>query len=85
MIGNILIILSSTTIIYFIIALGISFYYKEIFSIPSVWFAITPLLSCMLMVNILTKTILRNQETCELIRNTSEPKKLFNLLLAIDD
>ena len=30
-------------------------------------------------------TILRNQETCELIRNTNDPRKLFNLLLAIDD
>ena len=62
MIGNILIILSLTTLIYFIITLGFSFYYKEIFSIPSVWVAIIPLLSFMLMINILTKTILRNQE-----------------------
>ena len=30
-------------------------------------------------------TILRNQKTCELIRNTNDPRKLFNLLLAIDD
>ena len=30
-------------------------------------------------------TLLRDQATCENIRTTQEPEKLFNLLLAIDD
>jgi PTS system nitrogen regulatory IIA component len=30
-------------------------------------------------------TILRDEKTCDMIRNTSNPEKLFNLLLAIDD
>jgi PTS system nitrogen regulatory IIA component len=29
--------------------------------------------------------LLRNQDTCENIRTTQDPEKLFNLLLAIDD
>ena len=37
MIGNILMILSLTTLIYFIITLGVSFCYQEIFSVPSNW------------------------------------------------
>jgi len=30
-------------------------------------------------------TLLRDEKTCETIRNTTEPEKLFNFLLAIDD
>ena len=62
MIGNILIILSLTTLIYFIISLGVSFYYQEIFSVPSNWVVIIPLLSFMFMINTINLTILRNQE-----------------------
>ena len=47
MIGNILMILSLTTLIYFVITLGVSFYHKEIFSVPSNWVVIIPLLSFM--------------------------------------
>ena len=30
-------------------------------------------------------TLLRDEKTCETIRNTPDPEKLFNFLLAIDD
>ena len=30
-------------------------------------------------------TILRDEKNCDMIRNASDPEKLFNLLLAIDD
>jgi O-antigen/teichoic acid export membrane protein len=62
MIGNILMILSLTTLIYFVITLGVSFYYQEIFSVPSNWVVIIPLLSFMFMINTINLTILRNQE-----------------------
>lgn len=62
MIGNILMVLSLTTLIYFVVTLSVSFYYQEIFSVPSNWVVIIPLLSFMLMINTLNLTILRNQE-----------------------
>ena len=62
MIGNILMILSLTTLIYFVITLGVSFYYQEIFSVPTNWVVIIPLLSFMFMINTINLTILRNQE-----------------------
>tara|TARA_B100001758_G_scaffold247953_1_gene269033 strand:+ start:18331 stop:19608 length:1278 start_codon:yes stop_codon:yes gene_type:complete len=62
MIGNILIILSLTTLIYFLITLGLSFFYQEIFSVPSNWVILIPLLSFMFMVNTINLTILRNQD-----------------------
>lgn len=62
MIGNILMILSLTTLIYFVITLGVSFYYQEIFSVPSNWVVIIPILSFMFMVNTINLTILRNEE-----------------------
>ena len=62
MIGNILMILSLTTLIYFFITLGLSFYYQEIFSVPSNWVILIPLLSFMFMVNTINLTILRNQD-----------------------
>mgnify|MGYP001280605777 CR=1 FL=1 len=39
-----------------------SFYYQEIFSVPSNWVVIIPLLSFMFMINTINLTILRNQE-----------------------
>ena len=62
MIGNILIILLLTTLIYFLITLGVSFYYQKIFSVPSNWVVIIPVLSFMFMINTINLTILRNQE-----------------------
>ena len=62
MIGNILMILSLTTLIYFVITLGVSLFYQEIFSVPSSWVVFIPLLSFMFMVNTINLTILRNEE-----------------------
>ena len=62
MIGNILIILLLTTLLYFLITLGILFFYEEIFSVPSNWVAIIPILSLMFMINTINLTILRNQD-----------------------
>lgn len=62
MIGNILIILLVTLLFYSVITLGLSFYYQEIFSVPTEWIIIVPLLSFMLMMNTMNLTILRNEE-----------------------
>ena len=62
LIGNILIILSLTALIYLSIAVSFSFYHETIFSVPSRWVSIVPILSFMFMVNVLNLTILRNQE-----------------------
>ena len=61
LIGQILMILSVTTLIYFIIALATSFFYQEIFSVPTNWIVIIPLISFMIMVNTLNLTLLRNE------------------------
>ena len=62
MIGNILMILSATTLLYFSVILIVSFFYNNIFSVPSNWIIIIPILSFMFMVNTINLTILRNQE-----------------------
>jgi O-antigen/teichoic acid export membrane protein len=86
MIGNILIILSLTTLIYFVITLGVSFFYQEIFSVPSNWVVIIPILSFMFMINTINLTILRNQEKAVLfgiyeIANTAVNMGVTILLL----
>jgi len=86
MIGNILMILSLTTLIYFFIILGVSFYYQEIFSVPSNWVVIIPILSFMFMINTINLTILRNQEKAILfgiyeIANTAVNMGMTILLL----
>ena len=86
MIGNILMILSLTTLIYFVITFIISFYYKEIFSVPSNWVVIIPLLSFMFMINTINLTILRNEEKAVLfgiyeIANTAVNMGVTILLL----
>tara|TARA_B100000795_G_scaffold147040_1_gene110195 strand:+ start:1737 stop:2981 length:1245 start_codon:yes stop_codon:yes gene_type:complete len=86
MIGNILIVLSFTTLIYFIISLVLSFYYQEIFSVPSNWVIIIPVLSFMFMINTINLTILRNEEKAVLfgiyeIANTAVNMSVTILLL----
>ncbi len=86
MIGNILMILSLTTLIYFVITFIISFYYKEIFSVPSNWVVIIPMLSFMFMINTINLTILRNEEKAVLfgiyeIANTAVNMGVTILLL----
>ena len=60
-IGNMLIILSISFIVYFIISIVISLLYDQIFSVPSRWFLTLPIISLMMMVNNINTTILRNQ------------------------
>lgn len=62
MIGNILIILSITMLVYLSLTIGMSLFYEEIFSVPSNWVVIIPVLSFMMMVNTINLTILRNEE-----------------------
>ncbi len=61
MIGNILIILSVSTLFYFLITLGLSFIYSDFFSVPSIWILIIPLISLMQMITSINLTILRNE------------------------
>ena len=61
MIGNILIILSLSCLIYFIITIFTSLFFSEIFSIPSKWFIVIPIISLLIMINMTLKTTLRNE------------------------
>ena len=86
MIGNILMILSLTTIIYLAITFVVSLFYQEIFSVPSNLIVIIPLLSFMFMINTINLTILRNQEKAVLfgiyeITNTAVNMAVTILLL----
>ena len=83
MIGNILMILSLTTLIYFVITLGVSFYYQEIFSVPSNWVVIIPILSFMFMINSINLTILRNQEKAVLFGVYEIANTLVNMGVTI--
>lgn len=61
MIGNIILVLLSTTIFYFLISLVLSFCYTELFSVPSIWVLIIPIISFMQMITSINLTILRNE------------------------
>lgn len=61
MIGNILILLSITTLIYFLICFSITLFYDTLFSIPSKWVLVIPLISFMQMLTTINLTILRNE------------------------
>ncbi|RXJ95882.1 hypothetical protein CRU94_04525 [Arcobacter sp. AHV-9/2010] len=61
-IGNIIFILISTTLIYFFVSIGIWGLFDEIFSIPTWLFLFIPFIAFMQMVNNLNTTILRNEQ-----------------------
>jgi len=61
MIGNILMILSLTTLFYFLITLIASFFFEKLFSVPSVWVLIIPIISLFQMITTINLTILRNE------------------------
>lgn len=61
LIGNILFIVSLSSVTFLAITLVITIFFNEIFSIPSHWLQVMPLLSFMLMVNTINLTILRNE------------------------
>ena len=58
-VGNIFILLSLTFGVYFLIVLF--FASESIFSIPFKWFLLIPVLSFLMMINVINKTILRNE------------------------
>jgi len=60
-IGNILIILGFTFGIYFLITFVLTFFIDSIFSIPSKWILLVPIISVLLVTNELNLTILRNE------------------------
>ncbi|MFK8038847.1 MAG: lipopolysaccharide biosynthesis protein [Crocinitomicaceae bacterium] len=62
MIGNILLILLATLVFYTMVTFGLSFFYDKIFSVPTNWIIVVPVISFMLMVNTMNLTILRNEE-----------------------
>jgi len=59
--GNIVIILSINTLLYFIVTLVISSFKDSLFSIPLNWIYLIPIISFFLMLNELNTTILRNE------------------------
>jgi len=61
-IGNILIILLITFFAYFILTFCVLFFKNSIFSIPTEWVLIIPIISIITIVNELNLTILRNEQ-----------------------
>ena len=61
-IGNILYLLMVTLLIYSIVSFGISRYFDTLFSIPSKWILLLPVISVFLMLNEINTTVLRNEQ-----------------------
>lgn len=61
LIGNILFVLSLSTLLFFILVFVITLFFDEVFSIPAQWIQLMPILSFMFMVNTMNLTILRNE------------------------
>ncbi len=61
-IGNILILLSMTTIFYFFVSCGIYFVVDTLFSIPTWLLLFVPFMVGMIMVNTMSTTLLRNEQ-----------------------
>jgi len=83
MIGNILIILCVTTLFYFLITLIASSVYDEVFSIPSVWLLIIPLISLMQTITSINLTILRNEGKASLYGVFEVTNTLLNIGIAL--
>lgn len=62
LVGNILIILTTTFIICLILTYFITFFFDNVFSIPSKWILAIPFISVMMMINEINTTILRNEQ-----------------------
>lgn len=62
LIGNILIILTTTFTIYLILTYFITFFFDDVFSISSKWLLAIPFISVMMMINEINTTILRNEQ-----------------------
>lgn len=61
LVGNILLILSLSTLLFTTLTFIFTLFFGKIFSIPSNWLHLIPILSFMLMVNRINLTILRNE------------------------
>ncbi len=61
LVGNILFILSVSTLLFTTLTFIFTLFFGEIFSIPSNWLHLIPILSFMFMVNRINLTILRNE------------------------
>lgn len=83
MIGNILIILSFTTLFYFLITLILSFFYDELFSVPSIWVLIIPVISLFQMITAINLTILRNEGKAVLYGVFEVTNTLLNIGVAL--
>lgn len=83
MIGNILIILSFTTLFYFLITLILSFFYDELFSVPSIWVLIIPVISLFQMITAINLTILRNEGKAVLYGIFEVTNTLLNIGVAL--
>lgn len=61
LLGNILIILCFTMSFFTVLMMVVTLFFNQIFSIPSFWIRLLPLLSFMFMVNLVNLTIFRNK------------------------
>lgn len=83
LIGNILIILSVTTLIFLIPTLIGSFFSDSLFSVPSQWVNIIPFVSFMFMMNTINLTILRNEEKSTLFGVFEVTNTIVNMGVSI--
>lgn len=61
LIGNILFILSLSSMVFLLFTFIVTLFFNEIFAIPKYWVQLMPILSFMFMVNTINLTILRNE------------------------
>jgi len=83
MIGNILIILSFTTLFYFLVTLIASSFFDELFSVPSIWVLIIPVISLFQMITAINLTILRNEGKAALYGVFEVANTLLNIGIAL--
>jgi O-antigen/teichoic acid export membrane protein len=79
LIGNILFILGGTSLLVFILSIGISLTIEQLFSIPGELWLVFPFLSVMMMVNTINLTLLRNEGRAY----TYAAFEIFNTLLSV--
>jgi len=83
LIGNILLIVSIFSVIFLAITFAVTSYFNDIFSIPSHWLQVMPLLSFMFMVNIINLTVLRNEEKAYLFGMFEIANTAVNMMVTV--
>lgn len=83
LIGNILIILCISTLLFFIPTYILSFYNDNFFSVPSRWVNVIPFVSLMFMMNTINLTILRNEEKSALFGVFEVSNTILNMGFSI--